>query len=626
MSRLFSDRLLEGLACAALGTHHPNGILLFNAVGKDMQEIASVWREMIIATTDDTVDIVYLRSWHDDEDLWGSYLPVAGTFARKEGLLTGGQAEGQRRIVVIPELGNLSLTAMRSISSILGMETAYLDRHGQHHDWIPKLYWLVGCDRPDAISPHLLDRFGLRLHGGNLSATKRSKNILAQLEEGLSNERTLPDLGNWIDKLRTARDRHPTFSEAAQNLVLDYIDRLKDFGSGYSGHRDIALARLAVAVAKLEGRDEVDLSCVEKAAHIEGFPMPKPTKNEAPSIHQTSNRLDGEFKETQTDRQQTPEGTPVYGGSPDRDRETIAAEMPEPTRDAVTEEETSPYREDAADIDREAASLRLPVSAFSTTNAAKGVITGDRPANDTCDLAITATLREAAKYQPIRRINHPEKPQGRLMLLCTDLRAHQRAPAIERMLLLVLDCTCLNASDRQKVLKPYTEWAYESRASVCLILVGAKKADYLRAEKIVAGKLDTLRIRTALTAEPGKATPLAHGLELGLQALRHKLRQGNTIQEVAMVVLTDGRGNVPLKASLSGEIEPFLPVKRQGIEDALQVADRIRLLTSSSRHRMYVAVLDLHAEPYSDLPRELARALGGGIVSLSHLNGKEVPR
>ncbi|WP_019499170.1 hypothetical protein [Pseudanabaena sp. PCC 6802] len=642
MSSKFPDRLLEGLACAALGTHHPNGVLLFDEVGKDSLEISRFLRAMVAAATGDTVDIVTLSSWHDEDDLWGTFV-LKGTsaekFTRQEGLLTGGQAEGQRRIVVIPELANLSLTAMRAIVSIMGMETAYLERHGQKRNWTPKLYWLAGCDRPGAVSPHLLDRFGLRLQGGNWSAPQRDthqrgKDILARLEERTADKQRSPDLGAWAEKLKAARDRQPAISEAACDLVRDCVDRLEEFGGECSGHRDTALARLAVAVARLEGKDEVDPSCVEKAASIAGFPKgsltPQSPHSETPPGSPAPDRLDGEFKETPTGQPQTPGSTPVYGGTPDRPSEAIDAEMPEITRDreAVPAEETSPYREDTADIEREAASLRLPVSSFRTTNAAKGVITGDRPTNNACDLAIAATLREAAKFQPIRRKNHPERSQDRLVLLGIDLRAHRRAPAIERMLLLVLDCTCLNASDRQTVLKPYTDWAYESRASVCLILIGAQNATHwLRAEKIAAGKFATPRIRTALIAEPGKATPLAHGLMLALHELRHALRQGTaTTHEVAMVVLTDGRGNVPLAASLRGAIEPFVPVKRQGIEDALQVAAQIRDCVAGGSHRMYVAVLDLQPEPYSDLPYELAMALGGGIVSIPNLNEKEVPQ
>jgi Mg-chelatase subunit ChlD len=67
---------------------------------------------------------------------------------------------------------------------------------------------------------------------------------------------------------------------------------------------------------------------------------------------------------------------------------------------------------------------------------------------------------------------------------------------------------------------------------------------------------------------------LAHGLDLALKTLRHALQHGkNTVQKAVLVVVSDGRGNVPLEASHVGKIK--LPVGKKGVEDALEVAEKL---------------------------------------------------
>ena len=88
---------------------------------------------------------------------------------------------------------------------------------------------------------------------------------------------------------------------------------------------------------------------------------------------------------------------------------------------------------------------------------------------------------------------------------------------------------------------PYLNWAYVERASMCLIQVGAKNTrNDLQAERVMAHSLLMPRINAGLEAERGKATPLAHGLDLALKTLRHTLQHGrSTVREAMLVVVTD---------------------------------------------------------------------------------------
>jgi magnesium chelatase subunit D len=75
------------------------------------------------------------------------------------------------------------------------------------------------------------------------------------------------------------------------------------------------------------------------------------------------------------------------------------------------------------------------------------------------------------------------------------------------------------------------------------------------------------------------------------------------------VVVTDGRGNVPLESSREGRITG--PVGAAGIQSALEVARRIAGLT-------HVESTLIHSSPrqYPELPGALAEALGATLRGL----------
>ena len=86
------------------------------------------------------------------------------------------------------------------------------------------------------------------------------------------------------------------------------------------------------------------------------------------------------------------------------------------------------------------------------------------------------------------------------------------------------------------------------------------------------------------------------------------------------MVLSDGRGNVPLEASQTNRKPTYL-VNRQGIEDALQEAEQIRRLK-----QVEAVVLNPQPKYYSELPIKLAQALGAKIADIPTLNVWEVDR
>jgi magnesium chelatase subunit D len=256
-------------------------------------------------------------------------------------------------------------------------------------------------------------------------------------------------------------------------------------------------------------------------------------------------------------------------------------------------------------------SLRLPVARARPATAQRGPIIGVERTVTLRDLALVSTILAAAKFQPVRRAAHPEAGP-RLLLSASDLRRYRRAPVARELLVLLLDYTCLGGCRWLEALVPYLRWAYVERAAVSVIQVGARDAGGpLEAAQVTGQSLLAPRVLAALDAPPGDATPLAHGLDVARQTLKRALEQRRgTLRPLHFVVLSDGRGNVPLQASRDGRW-PAGPVGRGGVDDALQVAQALRGLRP-------VRVTFLNPQPryYAELPLELAEALGASVVAV----------
>jgi magnesium chelatase subunit D len=265
-------------------------------------------------------------------------------------------------------------------------------------------------------------------------------------------------------------------------------------------------------------------------------------------------------------------------------------------------------------------SLRPPPAAAGDRRPGRGPVIDVERATDLHDLALTSTLFEAAKFQSLRRARGG-CPEGILPLRPEDLRCYRRAHLPESLLVLVLDYTCLRGRDWGAALRPYLHQAYVGRAGVHLVQVGAGGDRGLRARLLKARNLLAPELARALAAPPGEATPLAHGLELALQTMRHALQHGRSpAARCSLVVLSDGRGNVPLAASHAG-LPPAGRVGREGVEDALAQA---RLIAALDRVR--AVVLDPRPQQLPELPGQLAAALGAMVHALpAAADGEDEP-
>ena len=649
--------LMKSLCCVALNSKL-RSILLFDISMNNLQQVAGILVSLLKVTTESEIVVpLKLGTFESEDDLWGQVglgdELEKQAFSWQFGLFSSADNTNEIKLVIIPDLTKLSLAAMRACVVLMGADVAHLERHGQHKYWQPNFCWLVGCSSQNEeigkISPHLLDRFTLRLNvqiennDNRVTQIQKLLNSQEKPQESLFEEREIePELKEWLREIRSCL---PSMTPSALERILDYTSE-----SNIYHRREIALARFASTYAQLEAANSVTINHVNKVARIMGLKLELNDIDK--SIKSNSFNPQSERKVTDLEPLISPELSEIKDEYLSNNPPEIPVYKPQTSdffRDPDSAETTrltitslpeitpleNPYIEDIAPLEREIDSLKLPTHRSQSKTIYRGTIIGVEKTTNAHDLAIVRTLLEAAKFHKIRQKNQGNN-NHKLKIWPSDLYRYRRASVAEQMFMLLLDYTCLEYCQWEEKLLPYFSWAYSQRASVGLIQVGIAPNSIvldnnqsnvtinpaeLRAKKISGQNILVPTIAMGLDLEKtkkGKATPLAHGLDLALKTLRHALQHGkNTVQKAVLVVVSDGRGNVPLEASHVGKIK--LPVGKKGVEDALEVAEKISNLAN-----LETIFLNPQSKQYPDLPLLLAKALGAKILSIPPVENWEI--
>lgn len=630
-----------GLACAALNPGL-RSILVYNCKPTELQMAASRLSQMLREVESREVILIQLASNETEDDLWGTLSfykkSKAPSFAWQPGRLASTNQDQRIRLVVIPDLARLSLSSVRACVSLMGAEVAYLQRNGQDIMWAPNYCWLAACAGTDIsqVSPHLLDRFSIRLSRPRNTSSDRAGDILSWLTtpRPVNHYETIV-LSHAVRKyLHEVGDYRPRLDDEVITHVLKYFAAATHPGT----RREIALARLATAHAQLVKANLVTKDHVDTAAAFIGLKLDNSRRRylrlkssstvaQAESAQEEISSLSASA--SMSEEANSLEGTLIY---------------PSDTQEILPFTSlSSPYLEDSIPTVHDTSTPRLKPLGYRAYAVSNGPIIATDRATSMNDVALISTLLEAAKFQVVRHklanrgiLNNSLKKLNlqyrkdisignehrsyQFILSVSDLRTYRRAPVSKQLLVLLLDYTCLRDCLWIEAIIPHLEWAYTERAEICLIQVGAATTNdrlALRAQQVVSPSILARNIRQAFGVEPGQSTPLAHGLDLAARTLRKVLQNDRRIARLArLVVLSDGRGNVPLKASQTGIME--WPVNCEGIEDALQVAYSIREMKNTE-----IFLLNSQPQQYSNLPFVLAEALGALLVSIS-LSDKDI--
>ncbi len=451
-----TQRVATALACSALDPSLA-GLLLLDLEPALIYPLARWLKELL---EDDDPPLIQLGPMMAEDTLWERFTLHSDRRERPEDLgfrWEPGRLAGYSRapgIVVVPDLAWLGLPAGRAAVTLIDADVAHLERSGVSEAWRPRDRWLAALRRDEVhlVSAHLLDRFAVRV---DAKALELPWNPDPDVELPWN-----PDPALFQAVRERLGDPLPGISAAAVNQIVAKVSP-----SVPGARRDLALGRLARTLAALAGDPAVLPGHVDRAAELVGLRPGRGWRGtNGDGRSGSGNRHDGREAGRATPG---PPGPPGVNGHLPVESDIAERAMPLLPH--------GPYPEDTAKPGRDAPLLRVGWQRV-LTGPPRGQPIGTQRALDERDIAVTATVLNAARFQRLRCPEHSQHYQlgHELHMANQDLLSYRRAPQPGQLLVLLLDHTCRAQDwDWYEPLSQYLSWAYVTRALVGVVEVGA---------------------------------------------------------------------------------------------------------------------------------------------------------
>lgn len=525
----------------------------------------------------------------DDEALLGG-LDLEATLARGTRVVrTGLLARADGGVLAVEDCNLLPESAANQLLGALDSGEVRIEREGLSLRSPCRLRLVATFDPAEgAPRAHLLDRLGLIL------ALPRPGAAAARAEVVRRHLSPAEDL--WQEDLGLLRDVVATARAGLAEVELG--DRqarelaAAALAFGVQGHRADLFAQLvARASAALALRDRVEREDLELAVRF--VLAPRATRN---------------ADATPPEPPQPPTGAPPPPPDPTREDATHDG-LPEPDEMQLGDEVLAALATDLPDV-----LATLPFrAAHGGRSGSRGSTDGRRgrhvasvpgtPREGRLD--VIATLRIAARGQRLRA-PHPSRVGGRIVVRAEDLRVKRFRDKAGALFLFAVDASGSMALNRMRQAKgavhALLERAYVNRDRVALMSFRGQGAELLLPP---TGSVELLR-RAVDQIPTGGGTPLAATLVAALDVAQQARRRG--LQNVVLVLLTDARANVGLKAD------------RAGVEDELR-----QLAMAAAATGLKSLVIDTQRSYLSQgSAQKLASWLGGQYLYLPGADGSAI--
>ncbi len=530
-----------------------------------------------------------------------------GTVAIDPGIL----AAVNRGILYIDEVNLLDDHVADVLLDAAAMGVNVVEREGISFSH-PARFILVGTMNPEEgeLRPQLLDRFGLQVTVEGIEDLAERVAIIRAAEaferdpEGC---RQTYDAAQEVLRSRIAAARALLPSVTADDTLLSAVAEAC-IRLGVRTHRaDIAVVRTAKTIAALDGRTAVTRDDVREAMVLALPHRMRRKPFEEPKIdpEQLDEALGnaGSGHEHDHSHRDGGGGTGGDGRTSGRDGEPppsdrdAAHEIVLPVGDQVDVGKIRlPERRDT--LER----LRASGRRFDTLSAGNaGRYVSARYPAGTGDIALDATLRAAAPHQSSR------DREGRAVAVQKeDLRERVRVGKAPVACVFVVDASgSMGALMRMESAKGAVFSmlldSYRHRDRVGLVAFRGSSAEVLLP---LCSSIDLAQKRLEGLPTGGK-TPLCAGLAKGIEVLMQERRKNGEVIPM-MVVISDGRANVPLSGDVRQEI--------------LGVSEEIR------SHGIHTVVIDTEETGNSFLEfrlgycRTIAERAGGGYYPIADLS------
>lgn len=546
-------------------------------------------------------------------------------------------AKAHRGILYVDDINLLDTELANILLGVISEGWVNVEREGVSVRY-PCRPLLIATFNPEEadLRDHLLDRIAVSLSADAqvLSLDQRIEAVNEVLSFSKNGDSSSEDYAKVLDDEEQLRTRIIFARESLEETQLSYDQKVylaeEAARAGCQGHRgEIFACEIARASAALNDRrvEADDLRMAVKLAI-----MPRSTFINDPDM------------EDQMMPPPPPPPPPPKQTDQEEEQDESEEDQQEENEDENNEEQEQQEEEPSIPqefmFDPEGTAIDPELLQFAKKNkSGKGggrglVFSNDRgryikpmlPRGKVTRLAVDATMRAAAPYQKPRRVRDSAKAEGpsdrRVFIEQSDVRVKRMARKAGSLIIFVCDASGSMALNRMNSAKGaamslLTE-AYQSRDKICIIPFQGDYADVLlpptRSIAMARNRLETMPC--------GGGSPLAHALNVAVRTGLNAQKSGD-IGKVVVVLLSDGRANVPLSYATDGgpeDPERVKPDRAALKEEVLKTATSLRALNGFN-----LVVLDTENKFVSTgMAKEIANAAGGKYHYIPKAGEREI--
>jgi magnesium chelatase subunit D len=459
-------------------------------------------------------------------------------------------AAAHRGLLYIDEVNLLADHLVDVLLDVAAMGVNRVQREGLSVSH-PARFTLVGTMNMEEgdLRPQLLDRFGLMVE----VTAPRDKAVRAEVVRRRIGFEADPVgyVASWREQQQGLQAQLATAQRLLPEVKLD--DALLDLISHLccelevaSLRADIVMYKTARAIAALDARTQVTPQDIRGAAELVLPHRRRRKPFEQPGLDQ--DKLDELMRQAQDE--QSPPQSPPQASEQQPEADGDHGEAGEPP--SQNDDRQQPGGEQDEQVFAAAASgvtARIAVEAqtaagaagrrSTTVQASRGHVLRAVPNEQPGSIAVGATLRSAA-------MRGPDAGTGKVQVTRADLHQQVRTGTSANLILFVVDASGSMAAQRRMealkgaVLNLLTD-AYQQRDEVAVVAFRGQHAELL----LGPTRSVDLAEQGLRELPTGGRTPLPHALQLALDTLQRAAGNAGSNPPL-LVLLTDGKGNVPL--------------------------------------------------------------------------------
>ncbi|ACF14526.1 magnesium chelatase ATPase subunit D [Chloroherpeton thalassium ATCC 35110] len=525
----------------------------------------------------------------------------------EQGLLS----KAHKGVLYVDSLSLLEGSATSHVMDAMSRGAVLVEREGLS-EVHPAEFMLVGTYDPTdgEVRMGLLDRIGLIVPFTKQNDYRARKEIVRKVMRETPNEDAQDEVRMIAGLVQAAREQLGKVAitqEQIEGLVQSALTL------GVEGNRvDIFTIKTAIASAALSGRNDVEEEDLKIAAKLVLVPRATRMPESEEEIQQEAPPPPPpEMEEQETAGEASDEDTPDTEPQ-DKDNQT-----PEQIEELLMEAVETELPESILNISVAVKSKSRSGHRGEALNGRRGrYIRSQMGEIRSGKIAIIPTLIAASPWQRSRQNEYPHRKDS-LIILKDDVRIKRFRDKAGTLYVFIVDASGSMALNRMRQAKgavgQLLQSAYVHRDQVSLIAFRGQVAQVL-----LPPSQSVERAKRALDVLPtGGGTPLASALYMGWQEAVQMRTKG--IHQAMLVVITDGRGNIPFNVEVDAQNGSTKPTKEQIQQEIEKFAKAINIDGIDS------VVVDTQMNYLSrgEAPK-LAQALGGRYVYLPNAKAEQI--